>query len=115
MWMSPLQVECFSTISDPLSLSHAVSDLPPNDTINAAIQICSKFVWELPTLGDVQKEVVGDISDPNKHRKRMVSAPTAIGKSHITGLMLTMHKGIHLIVHPLLELTVDQVNAFKGG
>ena len=80
---------------------NVVLDLPPAPTIDAAIQICSEFVWGLLTLRVVQEEVVADIFNLYKNRKRIVIAPTptptAIGKSHLIRLMGSIYKGIHLI------------------
>ena len=34
---------------------------------------------------------------------------------HIIRLVGTMSKGVHFVLHPLLALTADQIEAFTGG
>ena len=101
-------------LSSPPSADTAdVVPLPSATNTAEYIQLASEFVWRLPCLRPIQAEVLQAIFDPTNRRHRLVVAPTAIGKSHIIRMMGTIFKAIHLVIHPLLALTADQVNAFK--
>ena len=45
----------------------------------------------------------------------LIVQPTVIGKTHIIRVFGTFLKGDHLIIHPILGLTGDQVSQFKEG
>ena len=50
-----------------------------------------------------------------QHKKAAVFDRTGGGKSHIVRLLGTLLGGIHLIFHPILSLTADQLTAFQSG
>jgi len=50
-----------------------------------------------------------------QHEQAAVFDRTGGGKSHIVRLLGTLLGGIHLIFHPILSLTADQLTAFQSG
>jgi superfamily II DNA helicase RecQ len=96
---------CSSGPSDPPTAGAVLLD---------DLQNASQYCCDGRTLRTVQEDALSKIfSKENVEKKLIVVQPTGIGKSFImmmTGLMLA---GVHLIVHPLLTLTADQVAAFS--
>ena len=49
------------------------------------------------------------------HEQAAVFDRTGRGKSHIIWLLGTLLVGVHLIFHPIISLTADQLTAFQSG
>lgn len=90
-------------------------DVPPNASLLDFAELASRHVWHVEKMRDVQRDCIEFIYNPLKKKRAFIVLPTAFGKSHVIRLVGTMSKGIHLIIHPLLALTADQVAAFGGG
>ena len=50
-----------------------------------------------------------------EHEQAAVFDRTGGGKSHNIRLLGTLFGGVHLIFHPILSLTADQITAFQSG
>ena len=48
-------------------------------------------------------------------RNFLIVQPTAGGKTHIIRMLCTYFRGIHVITHPILALSGDQVEQFRKG
>ena len=63
----------------------------------------------------MQRKALGTLfSKYNKEKKLLACLRTGEGKSLIIKLLGTMLHGVHLIIHPILVLTADQVHSFLG-
>ena len=93
---------------------------PPESTIPLRIdapledhlEFVSRSVWGV-TLRAMQRSALTRLFRPSK--KLLVVQQTGTGKSHIYRMVGTMLNGIHLVIHPLLVLTADQIVKFKEG
>ena len=79
------------------------------------LENCFRLVWNVDKLRDVQLEILAAIFYPSNKRKQLIVQPIARGKTHIMRVMGTMFWGLHVVVHPLFALTVDQASAFEEG
>ena len=87
----------------------AAAELPDNPTLEDYIALCSRLVWPgIEALRPAQMEVLTKLfADANEdERKLMVNLMTGV---------VALLKGVHLIIHPLLVLTADQVVKFLEG
>ena len=89
------------------------ASLPAGNNLAEDFDICVRSVVGR-TLNAMQKGTLHCLFSPtNKEKKVRVVQPTGSGKSLVimsVGLLLC---GVHLIVHPLLVLTADQVASFS--
>ena len=77
--------------------------------------MASRIVWGVdlrPMQRDALVQILG--STPPAHKLLLVTR-TGSGKSHVTRMLGTLLRGIHLIVHPLLVLAADQVTNFSSA
>ena len=77
--------------------------------------MASRIVWGVdlrPMQRDALVHVLG--STPPAHKLLLVTR-TGSGKSHVTRMLGTMLRGIHLVVRPLLVLAADQVRNFTNA
>ena len=96
----------------------AAAELPDNPTLEDYIALCSRLVWPgIEALRPAQMEVLTKLfADANEdERKLMVNLMTGVGKTHVIRVLGALLKGVHLIIHPLLVLTADQVVKFLEG
>ena len=106
---APAQADLFHT---------AESMLQDDSPLEEYIALCSRLVWPgIQSLRPEQTETLSKLfSDANEEeRKLMVNLMTGVGKTHMIRVMGTMLRAVHLIVHPLLVLTADQVVKFLEG
>ena len=86
----------------------AQNSMPASSSFIDHAEMASRLIFGFD-LRPIQRHVLSQIFDPANPRKRLIVQPTAIGKSHIIRMMGVLFKGIHLILHPLLAFTGDQV------
>ena len=90
----------------------AAKMLPPASSLAKHAENCSRLVWGIDGLRGAKLETLLGIFDPVNDKKRLCVQPTALGKTHIVRVMGTMLGGFHLIIHPILAFSADQVAAF---
>lgn len=99
-------------------LMKTVEQMLPNDApVEEHFALASRLVWPVESLRPKQTEALSKLfhEDNAEERKLMANLKTGEGKTHIIRVMGTMLKGVHLIIHPLLVLTADQVVKFLEG
>ena len=95
--------------------SNPVEPMPPVSSLADMLNLCSQRVWGIdlrPLQLAALSKLFGDCRDL---RKLLVVQKTGGGKTHIIRVMGSMMKGIHVVLHPLLALTGDQVIRFQEG
>ena len=86
--------------------------LPPATTLAEHVHNLSKLVWNVDELRPMQKRTMEALYE----LERVICIDrTGGGKSHIIRLLGTLFKGVHLIFHPILSLTGDQLHQFQQG
>jgi len=92
-----------------------IPDLLIDAPIVAHAELCARAVWNVPRLLPMQRKALDTLfSKNNKEKKLLACLRTGEGKSLIIKLLGTLLHGVHLIVHPTLVLTADQVHSFLG-
>ena len=98
------------------ALAKPVLSMPTGESPEDDLKIAAKYIWFVLQLRPMQLEALLHLfSKENAVKKLICIQPTGRGKSLIIKLLCTMLRGVHLIVHPLLVLTADQVASFQRG
>ena len=95
--------------------SHSAAAMEVDVNAPAKVDLSEKAAAELPdnpTL-EVLTKLFADANEDE--RKLMVNLMTGVGKTHVIRVLGALLKGVHLIIHPLLVLTADQVVKFLEG
>ena len=103
--LASLRTNVNATSSQSIPLS---ADAPLDDHL----RFVSRGVWGVD-LRDMQLAALLKIFRQSK--KLLIVQQTGTGKSHIFRMLGTMLNGIHLVMHPLLVLTADQIVKFQQG
>ena len=91
-------------------------DLPPASTLEDHLNNVSKCVWGIQNLRTMQLDVLLKILTLSlSNRKVLNIAHTGGGKTHIIRVLGTYARAVHLVIHPILALTADQVLKFMEG
>ena len=89
--------------------------LPEVSSLADLINLLSKRTWNTP-LRELQTNALSQLFGRClDQRKLLIVQKTGGGKTHIIRTLGTMLKGIHVVLHPLLALTGDQVIRFQEG
>jgi hypothetical protein len=81
-------------------------------TLEGALAAASHHVWGVHLRPMQLRALLFLFGNDNFERKMLLVARTGGGKSHVIRMTGTMFRGIHLIIHPLLVLTADQITKF---
>ena len=88
------------------------SILPETATLEEDFLLLSRLVWGVEELRPMQLRTVKAIYE---HEKLVVIDVTGGGKSHNIRLLGSFLGGVHVIFHPILALTADQLTQFQSG
>mgnify|MGYP005726043589 CR=1 FL=1 len=91
--------------------------MPPSSvkSLDEALAVASTCVWGLPLRPMQLRALLFLFGPANLGRKMLLVDRPGGGKSHVVRMIGTMLRGVHLVVHPLLALTADQVPNFRTG
>ena len=92
--------------------AHPSYILPETATLEEHFLLLSRLVWSVDELRPMQLRTVKAIYE---HEQVVVIDVTGGGKSHNIRLTGTFLGGVHLIFHPILALTADQLTQFQSG
>ena len=90
----------------------ARSTLPEPSSLEEHITNLSHLVWGVDDLWPMQLKTLRALYE---HERAAVFDRTGGGKSHNIRLLGTLFGGVHLVFHPILALTADQLTQFQSG
>ena len=88
---------------------------PEGETIEDDLDTASSLVWGVSLRAMQMSALTFLFRETNVERKMLLVQKTGSGKTHVIRMAGTMLKGIHLILHPLLVLTADQIAKFASA
>ena len=113
-----------TTADDQTQLADGTSALPPflanpplpaPTSLEEAVDIASRSVWGVDLRPMQREALVHLLGDAHPAHKLLLVTRTGSGKSHVTRMLGTMLRGIHLVMHPLLVLAADQAGKFTNS
>ena len=90
----------------------ARSTLPKPSSLEEHLTNLSRLVWGVDELRPMQLKTLRSLYE---HERAVVFDRTGGGKSHNVRLLGTLFGGVHLVFHPILALTADQLTQFQSG
>ena len=106
---------CVAVVRASLSMETGNEESRPPSTVHSlkeALSVASRAVWFVTLRAMQLKALLFLFSRANLCHKMLLVARTGGGKSHVIRMIGTMLRGIHVIIHPLLVLTADQMSKF---
>ena len=102
------------TTMRPSALAAPIAPAPAGESLEDDLDIVCRLIWGVSEMRPMQREALLRLfSSVNVLKKLLIIQPTGRGKSLIIKMICSMLRGVHLIVHPLLVLTANQVASFQ--